>query len=154
MRRFRTLSLALICAASLMTAAYAASMSSASPASQIQPWLGTWSCQSAGNNHTATFTPIFGGNAMRISETGKGASEEIIVFDTKRHKWIDQYADVSGAYSTMEGTQRGKTITFSQVYPASGPVLTVTMASKNRYTTNFTAMMNGKKMTEHEVCTK
>lgn len=137
-----------------MTAANAAAMSHASPASRIQPWLGTWSCQVPGNNHTATFTPIFGGSAMRISETGKGASEEIIVWDAKRNKWIDQYADVSGMYSTMEGTQNGKTITFAQVYPTSGPVLTVTMSSKNTYTTAFTAMMNGKKMTEHEVCTK
>jgi hypothetical protein len=143
--------LALIGAASLMTAANAAAMS---PASKIQPWLGTWSCQAAGNPHSATFTPIFGGNAMRISETGKEASEEIIVFDTKRNKWIDQYADVTGAYSTMEGTQNGKTITFRQVYPGSGPVLTVTMVSKNKYTTNFAATMNGKKMTEHETCTK
>ena len=86
---------------SSIAAAHAAGMQGGTPADHIRPWLGTWSCKAAGNNHTATFTPIFGGNGMRISETGKMPSEEIVIWETSRSKWIDQYTDASGTYSTM-----------------------------------------------------
>lgn len=151
MKHLRTLVLAFGTVAIVAATANAAAMK---PADRIKPWLGTWSCKVPGNNHTATFSPIFGGNGMRITETGKMASEEIVVFDTKAGKWIDQYADVTGAYNTMEGTQTGNTVSFAQVYPASNTKLTVTMPSKNQYKTTFVGSMNGKTMTSHEVCTR
>jgi hypothetical protein len=129
-------------------------MKGGSPASQIRPWLGTWSCKAPGNPHTATFTPVFGGSAMRISETGKNPSEEIITWDAAHHQWIDQYADASGMYNVMNGTPSGKSINFKVVYPQAGPTLTVTMASKNTYTTLFSATMGGKPIQERETCTR
>lgn len=151
MKHLRTLILSLAGAATLAAAANAAAMK---PADRIRPWLGTWSCKAAGNNHTATFTPVFGGSGMRIAETGKMPSEEIVIFDSKRSKWIDQYTDATGAYNTMEGTPSGNTIRFTQVYPAANTVLTVTMPSKNEFRTTFTGTMNGKTMTQREVCTR
>ena len=124
------------------------------PADRIRPWLGTWSCKAPGNSHTATFTPIFSGNGMRIAENGRMHSEETIVFDSKSGKWIDQYADATGGYSTMQGTQSGNTIRFTQVYPAANTLLTVTMPSSTTYRTTFTGTMNGKTMTQREVCTR
>jgi hypothetical protein len=129
-------------------------MMGGSAAAHIQPWLGTWSCKTVGNNHTATFSPIFGGSGMRISETGKLPSEELVLWDGKRQKWIDQYTDSSGAYSTMEGTQSGNTYRFVTVYPAGGPTLSVVMPNKTTYSTTFMGMMNGKKMVQRETCTK
>jgi hypothetical protein len=145
----------LICAASLVAPGSAAMMGG-SAAAHVQPWLGTWSCKAPGNNHTATFSPIFGGSGMRISETGKPSSEELVMWDSKRQKWIDQYTDATGAYSTMVGTQTGNNAYhFTTVYPsAMGPTLMVTMPNKSTYTTTFTGMMNGKKLVQHETCTK
>jgi hypothetical protein len=154
MKHIRTLVLVFACTASLAGVVYGASMSSASPAAQVRPWLGTWSCKAPGNNHTATFTPIFGGNGMRISETGKVPSEEIVVWDAKRHLWIDMYSDASGMYNTMEGTPSGKTIHFREVYPGPGATVLATMASKSTYSTTFTASMNGKMMQQRETCTR
>lgn len=71
MKPFSALALALCC-----TAPAAAAMS---PSAQIKPWLGTWSC----GKTTQTFTPIFNGTGMRISETGKMASEDIVLWDAK-----------------------------------------------------------------------
>ena len=123
-------------------------------ANRIQPWLGTWSCKTAGNNHTATFSPLFGGKAMRISETGSVPSEELIAFDGKQQRWIDQYRDASGTYMDFVGTPSANKINFAQVYPSGDASILVTMASKNVYTTIFSATMNGKKMVEHETCTR
>jgi streptogramin lyase len=151
MKYLRTALLLLICAASVAGVVQAANMS----ASKIQPWLGTWSCTSPGNNHTATFTAVFGGNAMTIAETGKPASQETVWFDTKRGKWIDEYADASGEYNVEEGTPSGNSIHFVQVYPASsGPTLLVTMKSSTTYTSLFSATMNGKHIAIRETCTK
>lgn len=154
MRRFKTLFLALICAGSLMSGAHAASASNESVAARVSPWLGTWSCKASDETRTMTFSPLFGGSAMRVSETGSVPVEELVTFDAKHQKWIDQHAQASGGYATLEGTQNGKTIVFSQVYPVSGPVLTVTMPSKDHFTTSFATTMHGKKITESEVCTK
>jgi hypothetical protein len=151
MKYIRTLVLVCTAAASLFAPAGAAAMK---PADQIRPWLGTWSCKAANNNHTAVFTPVFGGNAMRISESGKVPSEEIVTWDAKHKKWIDQYADASGMYNTMEGTPAGKSINFKVVYPSGGPSLLVTMQSKNTFTTAFSASMNGKTIQERETCTR
>ena len=138
--------LAVAASAMLSAGAYAATMQGGSASSRMQPWLGTWACRAAGASHTATFTPVFGGRGMRISETNTPASEEIIIFDSKRNRWIDQYADASGAYFTLEGPQRGNTIRFSQVYPAGNAAILVRMTSKNVYTTTYTATLNGKKI--------
>jgi hypothetical protein len=154
MKYIRTTILAFACIASLTGLGNAAGMMGSSAADRIRPWLGTWSCKSPGNPHTATFTPVFGGTAMRISETGKPPSEEIVTWDSKSHKWIDQYADASGMYNTTEGTQTGNTIRFRQVYPAGSSSIVATMASKNTYTTLFTAMMNGKMIQQRETCTR
>ena len=151
MKHLRTLVLAFGSAAILAAAANAAAMK---PADRIRPWLGTWSCKAPGNNHTATFSPIFSGTGMRISETGKMASEETVILDRKSGKWIDQYADVTGAYNTMEGTQTGNTVRFTQTYPASNATLTVMMPKKNEFRTTFTGSMNGKTITQREVCTR
>ena len=153
MKDIRTMIIAFGCVASVGSVGNAAAMS-ANPAAQIRPWLGTWSCRAAGNNHTATFTPLFGGNAMRISETGKNPSEEIVIWDLKRRLWIDQYADASGTYNTMQGVPSGKRVNFKVVYPAAGPTLLVTMASKNTFTTMFSASMNGKAIQQRETCTR
>lgn len=136
---------------SLFAGAQAAGMGG-SASSQIRPWLGTWSCKVPGNPHTATFTSLFGGNAMTIYETGKVPSQETITL--AKGKWIDQYADASGAYMTFVGTPSGKTINFKQNYPRGDAAILVTMASKNTYTTKFSATMNGKKMVERETCTR
>jgi hypothetical protein len=156
MKHLQRFMLTLACAASLIAPGSAAMMGS-SAAAHVQPWLGTWTCKAAGNNHTATFSPIFGGSGMRISETGKPSSEELILWDTKRQKWIDQYTDATGAYSTMEGTQTGNNAYhFVTVYPTAtgGPTLSVMMPNKTTYKTIFTGMMNGKTMVQHETCTK
>jgi len=136
---------------SLFAGAQAAGMSG-SASSQIKPWLGTWSCKVPGNPHTATFSPVFGGNAMTIAETGKVPSQEIVTLS--KGKWIDQYADASGAYMTFVGTPSGKSINFKQNYPSGDAAILVTMASKNTYTTVFSATMGGKKMVERETCTR
>jgi hypothetical protein len=154
MKQFLTAILTCVFSASIAATALPAMMQTGFSASRIRPWLGTWSCRMAGNNHTATFTPVWGGNAMHISETGKVPSEETIFFDTKRGKWLDQYADASGAYATMEGTPSGNNIRFRQIYPAGNPTLLVTMASKNMYTTSYTMTANGKTMTQRETCTR
>lgn len=151
MKQLRTM---LFGAATIAMLAGTAAAAPIKPADSIRPWLGTWSCSAPGNPHTATFTPIFGGKGMRIIETGRMPSEETIVFDIKRGKWIDLYADATGAYNTMEGTPSGKTIRFTQVYPAARTVLTVTMPSSTTYRTTYTGMMNGKAFTAREVCTR
>lgn len=155
MKRFQSALLTLVFAASAAGAAHAAMQGGSSSAARLKPWLGTWSCRASGNNHTATFSPIFGGTAMRISETGAIPSEEIVVFDSKHNQWVDQYADASGMYNTMAGPQSGNTIHFAQLYPAgSGTKLTVSMPSKNTYTTLFSATINGKKIASRETCTR
>jgi opacity protein-like surface antigen len=145
MKRFLVLAFALCCAAPAGAAM--------SPSSQVQAWLGTWSCSAAGNRYTQTFSPIFGGNGMRISETGKMPSEQLVTWDSKSQKWIDQFADPSGAYSTMQGTPSGATISFKQVYPPSSNGFTVTR-NGNTYKSAFTGMMNGKRVTQRDTCTK
>lgn len=145
MKHLMMIALALCCTASAAAAA--------SPADQIKLWLGTWSCSVPGNPHTATFSPIFGGNGMRISETGKMPSEELVIWDSKSQKWIDQFANAAGMYNTMQGTPRGNTIVFKQVYPPVSSTLMV-MKNGNTYKTTFTGMMNGKTMTERETCTR
>lgn len=138
---------------SLFAGAQAAGMGG-SASGQIKPWLGTWSCKAGHNPHTATFSPIFGGKAMTISETGAVPSQETVSWDSTHKKWIDQYADASGMTMTSIGTPSGKSIDFKQVYPSGDAAIFVTMASKNTYTTVFSVTMNGKKMVEHETCTR
>lgn len=155
MKRFWTLVLVLVCVGSIEGGAHAASMSPDSATARFRPWLGSWECKAGDDSRTMTFTPILNGTAMRVTESGKLPIEEIVRFDSKRNKWINQHAGASGAYATFEGTQGKNKIVFSQVYPAApGPVLTVTMPSNNRFTTSFSAMMSGKRMTETELCTK
>jgi hypothetical protein len=144
----------LMCAGSLIAAAHAASMSSTSQTSQLATWFGSWACTVGDENRTMTFSPLFGGRAMRISETGSMPVEEIVTFDAKRHKWVNQHAQASGAFATFEGTQNGNTIVFSQVYPATGPLLTITRTSKNTFTSAFTATIKGKKISNSETCKK
>ena len=153
MKHVRIGLLTLAFATSFFAGAQAAGMSG-SAASQIKPWLGTWSCKVPGNPHTATFSPIFGGKAMTIAETGQVPSQENIVLDTKHGKWIDQYVDASGAAMTFIGTPSGKSLNFKQSYPSGDAAIFVTMASKNTYTTVFSVTMNGKKMVERETCTR
>jgi hypothetical protein len=154
MTYFRTLVLAVLCAASLSAAVHAAGVKGSAPADVIRPWLGTWSCAVGAVKLTVTFQPLFGGNAMRISGNAQDATEEIVVWDAKRGKWIDEYADAAGSYNTMEGRQAGNTIRFVQVYPAGDPAFVMTMPSKNTYTSTYTATMNGKTITERETCTR
>jgi hypothetical protein len=151
MKHIRAALLLLTCAATVSAGASAANMS----ASRIQPWLGTWSCN-GDVRLTQTFTPIFGGNAMTISDNSKIPSQETVWFDAKRGKWIDEHADASGDYNVMEGAPSGKTIHFVEVYPlpANGPTLLVTMPSSTTYTSTYSAMFNGKHITQRDTCTK
>lgn len=126
----------------------------AAPADVIRPWLGLWSCTAYGKTISLTFSPIFGGNGMRVSGGGENPTEQIIVWDAKRRKWIDEYADASGGFNTMEGSQSANTMRFKQVYPAGDPAFFMTMTSKNRYFGSYTATENGKTITESETCTR
>ncbi len=95
MKRFLFLAFALSC--SIPAAA------ATSPSSQIKPWIGTWTCDAGGTKITQTFTPIFGGNAMRITENGSTPTEHVVVWDAKRQGWIDQAADASGSLQHRAG---------------------------------------------------
>ena len=154
MKRFGLLLVALFLVGSFASGADAASMSRASGTNWQSPWLGTWSCKIGAEKRTMTFSPMFGGSSMRVTETGSMPVEEIVTFDAKRQKFINQHTQASGGYATMEGTQHGKTIVFSQVYPAPGSVLTVTRTSKNTFTSAFAATMHGKSISSNETCTK
>lgn len=155
MKRYWTLLFAFVFTGSIGGAANAASMGPDSATARLKPWLGSWECKVGHYSRTMTFTPILNGSAVRIDENGKLPIEEIVRFDSKRNKWINQHAGASGAYATFEGTQTEKNIVFSQVYPAApGPVLTVSLPSNNRFTTSFSTMTSGKRMTDTELCTK
>jgi hypothetical protein len=154
MKHFGLLSAALFLAGSLAGGAHAASMNRASGTNWQSPWLGTWSCNADGEKRTMAFSSMLGGSAMRITETGRMPIEEMVTFDAKRRKFINQHMQAAGGYATMEGMQHGKAIVFSQVYPARGPVLTVTRTSENTFTSAFAATMNGKRISSNETCTK
>lgn len=92
---------------------------------------------------------------MRISDAGKMASEELVTWDSKRDKWIDQSADSTGAYATLEGTPSGNTIRYTQVFPADSSFSgVVTRLSKTTYTCSFTTTVNGKTIISNDTCTK
>jgi hypothetical protein len=155
MKYIRTLILASICAASLAGAGNAAGMmQGGSSANRIQSWVGAWSCTSKTGNYTATFSSMFSGKGMRLTDTGKMADEHLIVWDAKRGKWIDQSVDASGGYSVMEGTPNGDTIRFTQAYPAGSATTLVTRPSKNMFTVSYTAMMKGKMISGRDTCTR
>ncbi|HEY9180654.1 MAG TPA: hypothetical protein VIO32_08030 [Candidatus Baltobacteraceae bacterium] len=153
MKQLRSALLTLVFAGAAIAGAHAAGMQTSS-ITNIHTWFGTWSCKSAGNNHTATFSPLFGGTAGRISENGKMPSEEMVFFDRKKHALIDEHLDASGAYNTMIGKVSGNTIHFTTVYPGPGPTLEVVRSSANTFSTTFTGTMNGKTMVQRETCTR
>ena len=135
--------------------AAAANMSRADAMKQIQAISGTYACTMTKNNHTATFAPIFNGRAMRVQETAGGGSAELVLFDTHRQKWIDEYVDASGNYSVMEGMPVKGGIDFTTVYPTGmNATLAVRMPSKTTMTTVFKSTMSGKVATQKETCTK
>jgi hypothetical protein len=129
-------------------------MTQAQASQQIQDTLGTWTCKSAEGTHTATFTSILGGKGMRITENAMGGSIDTVVFDVKRQKWIDQHVDAQ-SYGVMEGTPVKRGIDFALVYPGRmNGAGTVRFPSKNTQVTNFFAVVNGKKVSMKETCTK
>ena len=117
----------------------------------IMDLQGNWTCKGNMGTHTATFTPLFGGKAMRIQEMN---SIETVVFDSRRQKWIDQHIDSEGMYGTMEGAPLANGIDFTLVYPAAKAAGKVRMVSKTMQTTDFSMMQNGKMVHQRETCTK
>jgi len=152
MRRLLIPALAFAFVISLAGAQASSMMTSAQAKAQIMDLQGTWTCKGAMGTHTTTFTPLYGGKAMRIQEMN---SMETVVFDTKRQKWIDQHIDSDGMYGTMEGTPVAKGIDFTLVYPAAKAAGKIRMVSKNVQTTDFTMTQpNGKTMRQRETCTR
>lgn len=129
-------------------------MTQADATKQIQESLGTWTCKSSEGKHTATFTSIAGGKGMQISENEMGGSVDIVTFDVKRQKWIDQHVDAQG-YGVMEGTPVKGGIKFNAVYPTgTNAVGSVMFPGKNTQVSDFTATINGKKANMRETCTR
>jgi hypothetical protein len=156
MRRPLILTLCVLFASSAPGAASAKSMmmTQAQAAKQIQSTLGTWTCKGSEGTHTATFTSILDGKGMRISENAMGGSEDIVVFDAKRQKWIDQHVDPQ-SYGVMEGTPVKGGINFALVYPGHmDGAGSVRFPNKNTQISDFTAIVNGKKVTMKETCTR
>lgn len=156
MRRPFIVVLSFLLAAAAAGGAHAKSMAmtQAQAAQQMQSSLGTWTCRSSEGKHTATFTSVLGGKGMQILENGNGGSVDLVVFDAKRQKWIDQHADAQ-SYGVMEGTPVKGGIQFTMVYPSGIPGGgSVMFPSKNTQVSNFYGVMNGKKITMKETCTK
>lgn len=130
-----------------------AAMSAARAAAEMQAGMGTWRCTSSEGTHRSTFTPMFGGKGMRISEGAMGGSEDLVTFDAKRGKWIDEHMDATG-YGVMEGVSVTRGINFVQVYPAGQGTLMVRFPSRTRQTTVYNGMMNGKAVSMRESCTR
>lgn len=126
-------------------------MTAAQVKAQINSLQGSWTCKGDGPTHTATFTSMYGGKAMRIEE---GQSLETVVFDMKRQMWIDQHIGADGMYGTMEGAPVQDGIDFRLVYPQAQGTGRIRMKSKNVQTNVFTMMQNGKMVTMRETCTK
>jgi hypothetical protein len=136
-----------------VTFATPASAKTVSPVS-FGPWIGSWTCISGKDKYTETFTPMLSGKAMRVVLTGPYASEGIAVFDKARNAWFYAYINGDGTYSANTGPVSGATIAFQQVFPRSVADDTITMTSATKYTSSFTMVVNHKKTTAHEVCTK
>jgi hypothetical protein len=154
MRRPLILALTILFAGSASLTASAKMMTQTQAMRQIQDALGTWTCKSSEGTHTATFTSVLGGKGMQISENAMGGSEDIVVFDVKRQKWIDQHIDPQ-SYGVMEGTPVKGGINFTLVYPGHmDGAGTVRFPNKNTQVSVFNAMVNGKKVTMKETCTK
>jgi hypothetical protein len=154
MRRplFVALSVLLICSAAGAAHAKSMAITQAEAQKQIQSSLGTWTCKGSEGTHTATFTPLMGGKGMQISESANGGSVDVVTFDVKRQKWIDQHLDAQ-SYGTMEGTPVKGGIDFTLVYPREMPGAgTIRFPSKNTQISDFTAMVNGKKVDMRETC--
>ena len=156
MRRPLVVVLSFLLAAATAGGAHAKSMAvtQTQASRQIQDALGTWTCKSSEGTHTATFTPLMGGKGMQIVETGNGGSVDLVTFDVKKQKWIDQHVDAQ-SYGVMEGTPVKGGIKFTMVYPTGmtggGSVM---FPSKNMQVSNFYGVMNGKSVTMKETCTK
>jgi hypothetical protein len=156
MRRPLILALSVIFAGCAVLSAQAKTMmmTQAQASKQIQDTVGTWTCKSPEGTHTATFTSILGGKGMHISEDVMGGSEDTVVFDVKKQKWIDQHVDAQ-SYGVMEGTPMKGGINFTLVYPAHmDGAGTVRFPNKNTQVTNFFAMVKGKKVSMKETCTR
>jgi hypothetical protein len=137
--------------ASLGAARGSAAMTSKTHAiSQMHSLLGTWTCTMGGEHHTQTFSSIMRGNGMRISEHD---SEDLITFDTRRQKWIDEHVGMDG-YSVMEGPSVKGGVDVVQVYPAADAKMSVRFPSKNKQVETFSGTMNGKKVSQSATCTR
>lgn len=156
MRRPLFLALSALLAFGAAGAAHAKSMAltQADAQKQIQDSLGTWTCKSNEGTHTATFTPLMGGKGMQISESENGGSVDIVTFDVKRQKWIDQHLDAQ-SYGVMVGSPVKGGIDFTLVYPTGMTGAgTIRFPSKTTQISDFTAVVNGKKVDMRETCTK
>lgn len=129
-------------------------MSSSGGVNSVASWSGTWNCTSGKNHYTETFTPIFNGKGMRVSTGGPNASEGLATFDKHQGEWFYTFVGGDGSYSSVTGSVTSNTISFTRSFPQSGTALMVRRNSNTKFTSVFSAMLNGKKMTSTEVCTK
>lgn len=149
-----TLAAAICACASLNTGAAAKMMTQNDAAKALKPVFGTWNCAGA-TKHTSSFMPLFSGKGMQINETVEGGNSSLNVFDTKRQKWINLYADGQGHYSVMEGTPVKGGIDFTAVYPDGfNSSLAIRFPSKKTMTSTMKINMNGELQTKKETCTK
>jgi hypothetical protein len=152
MNRSIYLAIAAACVSFSCVTVQAARLTQSDIAKQIKSISGTYTCKSGNMSHTSTFKSIYGGHGILISESG---SNEQVLFDTRRQKWIDEHIDSDGGYSVMEGSPLKHGIDFTNVYPSGfNATLTVRMPVSGKMTTTFKGMMNGKMQTETETCTK
>ena len=152
MKRIFTMPLIALFAASCLSSAHASPLSAAGAAAMIKNTLGTFTCTVGSKQHKATFTSMFGGHQMAITESDNSS---LVTFDVKRQKWIDEYIGSDGSYSVMEGTPVKDGIDFTGVYPAGfNANLHVRYIGKDKMTTSFSMMMNGKMATSNETCVR
>jgi len=152
LKRLFTLALvALSC--TVATAGAVAKMGPPVTTNTAASWSGTWKCTSGKNHYNTTFTPIFNGNAMRVTIGGPNASEGLAMFDKQQGQWFYTFVGPNGNYLTLMGPAAAGTVSFTRSFPSKA-TLVVHRNSNAKYTSVYTAMQKGKKMISTEVCTK
>lgn len=159
MKRLFAFTLTVLFCAALTAAAPAKStapkMMSAVSMNNVSDWLGTWNCVSGKSKYTIVFAPLLGGSAMSVSAPKRpNPAEGIAKFDKAQNKWFYTAVFGNGMYLSLMGAQSGSTINFKEVFPPAGATLVVMRPSKTKYSDTFTGMVNGKKTSLAEVCTR
>ncbi|MFN2450199.1 MAG: hypothetical protein ABR508_10515 [Candidatus Baltobacteraceae bacterium] len=124
------------------------------PAQMMKNALGAFTCTTGGaRKHSSTFSPLFGGKAMELSEaTERG----FVTYDRSKNKWIYSYLGADGSYSLLEGKSvAANGIDFTSVYPSGmNTTLKVRYQSTKHFTVRFSGVVNGKAFGQTEICSR